>query len=212
LAALSLLVFWNFSSIPQFLLYGKAAPLPRTELAAFTNEELLQHWFEGDADAFDEFYKRHAPRISAYARRKGLENSADDVTQDVFLRLHKNIDRYDSSRPALPWLFTFVHHACIDALRQKQRLTKKNTAFEAHAKASSQEENSLREQSIESFMKSHQGPLSQVQKEVVMMRVENNFSFREISSRTGKSEPALRKTYERAIATLRDWIKGGTHD
>lgn len=71
-------------------------------------------------DLFNDMYATYAPRVRALAnsrlRGRGL---ADDVVQETFLRVHRNLDRFDLSLPPWPWLKMIATNVCTDVLRSR---------------------------------------------------------------------------------------------
>src|SRR5919109_1193932 len=77
----------------------------------------------GEADALDYLYRRHAPGVFAYVRRI-LRNDYDaqDVTQQVFVKLATSLDKYDARRADFSaWLLRMAHNAAVDHLRKQRR-------------------------------------------------------------------------------------------
>jgi RNA polymerase sigma-70 factor (ECF subfamily) len=66
-------------------------------------------------------YATYAPRVRALAaaRLRG-RCLADDVVQETFLRVHRNLDRFDTAMPAWPWLKMIATNVCTDVLRSRQ--------------------------------------------------------------------------------------------
>jgi len=68
----------------------------------------------GDEDAFRELFQRYAPRLFGYLNGMCRDReSARDMVQETFLRVHRARDRFDTGRPFRPWLFriaTNVHN------------------------------------------------------------------------------------------------------
>jgi RNA polymerase sigma-70 factor, ECF subfamily len=169
-----------------------------------TDEELLQRWARGQAKAFDQFAHRHAGRVKAYAMRKGIaREEADDVLQDVFLKLHRHMHTYEPERAALPWFFTLVHNTCLDRLRARQRSPLQGRREEMPMeKIAEKSDTHVQERSDE--LKVLLANLTQEQRSVVEMRVVEELSFEEMQARTGKSAVSLRKAYSRTLALLKE--------
>ncbi len=76
----------------------------------------------GDGDAFAMLMQRHMPRVRAIGwRMLGSAEAADDLAQEVFLRIWQAPDRFDAARGAFaPWLARVASNAAIDRLRQRQ--------------------------------------------------------------------------------------------
>ena len=81
----------------------------------------------GDPDALSHLYRQYAPGVFAYVRRM-LRNDYDaqDVTQQVFVKLATSLDKYDSRRADFfAWILRMAHNAAVDHLR-KHRLDAAN--------------------------------------------------------------------------------------
>lgn len=60
------------------------------------------------------------PVYGFVCRLSGNTNEAEDITQDVFLKVWKNLDRYDPKQDFKAWLFTIARRTTIDWLRKRQ--------------------------------------------------------------------------------------------
>jgi RNA polymerase sigma-70 factor (ECF subfamily) len=70
--------------------------------------------------AFEKLADRHRDRIFTFACYVlGDREEAEDVTQEVLIRLWKNLDSLEEDR-TLPWLLHVTRNACIDALRRRR--------------------------------------------------------------------------------------------
>jgi RNA polymerase sigma-70 factor (ECF subfamily) len=77
-----------------------------------------------DQEAWNEFVERYGRRIYGWCRQWGLQEAdAEDVTQDVLLRLARKMRgfAYDPSRSFRGWLRTLTHHAWSDFLEGRKR-------------------------------------------------------------------------------------------
>lgn len=75
---------------------------------------------DGDLEAFDALYGRHAEAAYGIARRVVRDTGlAEDVVQEVFLGVWTQPERFDPTRGTLrAWLLTIVHHRSVDAVRR----------------------------------------------------------------------------------------------
>jgi RNA polymerase sigma-70 factor (ECF subfamily) len=92
--------------------------------------ELLALAREGNADAFEVIYDRHAtPAYSLAHRMCGTSGMAEDVVQEAFLSLWRRVDRYDATRGEVrSWLLGIVHNSAIDRLRQSRMHERRRTS------------------------------------------------------------------------------------
>jgi RNA polymerase sigma-70 factor, ECF subfamily len=91
--------------------------------ASPADDLLLRRMLEGDADALLLLYKRYADPVYSLACRVLRDaQTAEEVTQDVFLKLWQKGTRYDPARGRFStWLLGITRFAAIDRLRQEAR-------------------------------------------------------------------------------------------
>jgi RNA polymerase sigma-70 factor (ECF subfamily) len=88
-----------------------------------SDEELANLAARGERPAFEVLVRRHKGALFAFVRRYvGQRDDAHDVLQNAFLAAWLALNRYDPSRPFLPWLRTIALNKCRDfGRRQKVR-------------------------------------------------------------------------------------------
>lgn len=86
-----------------------------------TDSDLLlaQRAFAADAAAWDEIIRRYGERIYNLAFRfAGQPAEAEDLTQEIFLKLYRSLDRYRGEVPLLAWALRLSRNLCIDHYRR----------------------------------------------------------------------------------------------
>lgn len=87
-----------------------------------TDEELMRQLQQGRTGALDQLYSRYARKLyvfCAYATRASGAIDAQDLVQDVFLRVIKSADTFDPQRASFrTWLFRIARNRCIDVGRR----------------------------------------------------------------------------------------------
>jgi RNA polymerase sigma-70 factor, ECF subfamily len=84
--------------------------------------DLLAAISDGDRGAFAELFQRYAPRINGFLRQSLPAARAEEVTQEVMLRIWRKARSYDRRRASVAtWVFTIARNARIDALRRTGR-------------------------------------------------------------------------------------------
>ena len=88
-----------------------------------TDEELASRSAARDGDAFRVLVSRHVDRVYGYCSRvAGNPSDAEDLVQEVFLRVWRNGDNWDGDRlPFEAWLMVLARRICIDHLRRRKR-------------------------------------------------------------------------------------------
>lgn len=83
---------------------------------------LLKQAKSGDATAFEQIILLHQRQVLMTCLRLLAElKDAQDAAQEVFLRLHKYLHRFDDSRAFPPWLYRVTVNVCRDLQRKRQR-------------------------------------------------------------------------------------------
>jgi RNA polymerase sigma-70 factor, ECF subfamily len=93
---------------------------------ARTDAELVDASLQGDSEAFAEIVKRYQHFVfNAIYHYLGSSADVEDVAQEVFLKLFRALDRYDTSRPLQAWIYRITANQCLDQGRKiKQRRVK----------------------------------------------------------------------------------------
>jgi len=71
--------------------------------------------------SFRDLYQRHAGRAYRFLRAMLGEERAKDCLQETFLRVYRQLDRYDPQRPFGPWLLGVARNVALDSLRHESR-------------------------------------------------------------------------------------------
>lgn len=88
-----------------------------------TEEDLLERCRRGDPEALRELWLTYKDRIYSIALYffHGDTALAEDVTQDVFIKLLARLDRFAGRADFTTWLYRIVANACIDEQRKRRR-------------------------------------------------------------------------------------------
>lgn len=77
---------------------------------------------QGNKHAFTELVKRYRNQVGALAYRMVNDyDEAADITQTVFMKMSKNIWRYDDNKKFYTWLYRITVNASIDHIRKHRR-------------------------------------------------------------------------------------------
>ena len=94
----------------------------KTEDEQPTDEEVAREVQQGQRERFGVLVERYQEKLLRYGRRM-LFNGRDieDVVQEIFLKVYKNIQAYDASRPFAPWVYRVAHSEFINAGKKRVR-------------------------------------------------------------------------------------------
>lgn len=86
-----------------------------------TEARLVAQAVAGSESAFEQILRRYQrPVISLIARMTGDRMLAEDLAQETFVKAHRSLAAFDTTRRLSSWLFRIAHNTAIDALRRGQ--------------------------------------------------------------------------------------------
>jgi RNA polymerase sigma factor (sigma-70 family) len=157
------------------------------------------------------FFDRYATAVHALAfRLLGDREVAEDVTQDVFYKVQRSIDRLDPARDPRPWLTAITCNTCRKHWRSKRyRVSRTALSWEdtpgleerlpAAGQDPSQERLSREEvRQVQEALDTLPAPL----REAVVLHAYQGMGHDQIAETLGISHAAARKRYSRALAEL----------
>lgn len=91
------------------------------QLEALTDEQLMERYQGGDVRAFQVLLTRHGRRVQNFIMRfLGDAHAAEDLLQEVFLRIIKGARDYQGRAKFTTWLYTIARNLCVDATRRRR--------------------------------------------------------------------------------------------
>ena len=94
--------------------------LSGTQCAELSDAEIIRKSLE-QVDYFSCLYQRYGPRLLQYIRRISSysEEEAEDLLQDAFIKIWKNLNAYQPSLKLSSWLYRIVHNQVISSWRKQ---------------------------------------------------------------------------------------------
>ena len=90
--------------------------------SVFADEQLASRCMEGDERAWTALMRRFTPLVFSLALRSaGRRDEAEDLVQEVFVKISRIIHRYDRSAAFKPWLLQITRNHLIDHHRSRRR-------------------------------------------------------------------------------------------
>jgi RNA polymerase sigma-70 factor (ECF subfamily) len=150
----------------------------------------------GDIGALDYLYTRFADDVRGYVTSIVINrDDADDVTQDVFLKLTRAIRHYEpQSVPFAAWLMRVARNAAIDQVRSRRQVPMEDVRAEGPADDHREGLHALR---------SALGRLPDDQRQVLVLRHLVGLTPTEIAERLHRSESSIHGLHHRGRRTLR---------
>lgn len=161
-----------------------------------------------EALSFEALLERHQRMVLRTAwRLLGRLEDAQDVAQEVFLRLHRHLSRIDLERGVESWLYRTTVNVCYDALRAR----KGGTALEEMAQEPPVEAgqlSDLEQQERRRLMHQALRHLPEKERAAVVLREIEGLETAEVARILGSTEVTVRSQVSSAKAKLRQWLGG----
>ena len=94
----------------------------RERLRALDDSGVVSAFLEGESRAFDELVNRYQNRLLNFVyRTTGDRERAEDLVQEVFVRVYRHIHRFDRSRKFSTWIYTIASNLAKNELRNRSR-------------------------------------------------------------------------------------------
>ncbi len=158
----------------------------------------------GNLTDFDPLYTANVEPIYRYLLRRTLVREiAEDLTSTVFMKALESIRSFDPSLANFrTWLYRIARNSLIDHYRSPARKTQD---IETVWDLASDEVVSLETERTIDAAELHRAlaTLKPATREIVMLRIWDDLSYKEIASLTGTSEGNAKVIFSRAIAELR---------
>jgi RNA polymerase sigma factor (sigma-70 family) len=192
--------------------HGAATTLvTATEQVGETDESLMERYASGDAAAFDVLYARHRSRLFRYLLHQTRSRaSAEELYQDVWMKLIAARERYTPSARFTTFLLTLAHNRLIDHYRERPRASSEFDeeqgsilSIDAHQVTpidpAYQAELNQQIRRIDDAL----ATLSIEQREIFLLRQESDLNLEELAAITGVSRETAKSRLRYAIGHLK---------
>ncbi len=184
-----------------------------------TDEKLVVLALDGQNSALDVLIGRYVKLVYSFTHRYIRDDAdAQDVTQEVFVRVWQHLRKFDQSQSFRPWLYTIAKNVCLDFLRKKVHVPFSHFEADALEKLEMLDWNDRDSMASTQAVAEHgiladqlgiaMKELSPQYAEVVNLHHGKDLNFREISEIKGESIHTVKSRYRRAVVTLRSVLGG----
>lgn len=179
-----------------------------------TDAVLVKNYIEGDENALSILIYRHKQKIYSFIYSKIFDKDiTEDIFQDTFIKVIKTLKmgKYNEEGKFLPWVMRISHNLVIDHFRKNSRMPKFDNSgefsiFSVLSDSALNAERQLIKDQVEFDIRRLIEELPEDQKEVLMMRMYNDMSFKDISDKTGVSINTALGRMRYALINLRKVI------
>ena len=196
----------------------------RGEFAAWTDAELIMAFISGKGDPFAALVDRHISMVHNFVYRYVQDaDSTNDVVQEVFIKVWKNISKFDQEKNFKTWVLTIAKNTSLDLLKKKKPIAfsaireKGDSDIEtflapflnAPETASEVVEKKFLQADMEGILER----LSPAYQTIFSMRYTDQLKFREIAEMLKEPIDTIKNKHRRALIALKigtNVMVGGT--
>jgi RNA polymerase sigma-70 factor (ECF subfamily) len=205
---------------PEAKLFRKrSVNINEQEVHPDRDTRLMLEFQRGKADSFDILFKKYSVSLINFGYRfLGSRAKAEEVAQEVLLRVYTARDSYSPRAKFSTWVFKIARNLCLNELR-RQEYRKHHVSLDnqdrdrperqtllSGERVPTPEENMEARVFEEAFNRAV-GGLPARQRAAFVLNRFNNASYKEVASVLGCSEPTVKSLIHRATVTLKDYLK-----
>jgi len=168
---------------------------------------LVERLVTGDEEALREIYHRHSPAVFGLAMRVlANESLAEDVTQDVFVRLWQQPDRFDPDRGQLrAYLLAMAHSRAVERVRSEESLRRRHrtVAAEPQVTTAPDPEHLALEADAGAAIRKALAELPSVQRIPIELAYFEGLSYRQVATRLAEPEGTVKYRIRCGMQKLR---------
>lgn len=181
-----------------------------------TDEQLMAAFRDGDARSFEYLVARHQRGLFNFLLRSVHNKSrAEELLQDVFLRVIRSKERYQHTARFSTWIYTIARNLCVDESRRAkfrrtvsldtpQRDDSTSTLLDRTASNDVGTDRAAAAPRIRARVASAVKELPDEQREVFLMRQLKGLSFKEIGAIVGAPENTVKSRMRYALEKIRN--------
>ena len=166
-------------------------------------EAIIINCQTGNLDDFAKLYDKYIKKIYDFTYYRILhKETTEDLVSKTFFKALSNIDKYQADKGSFSsWLYKIAKNTIIDYCRTKKETTDIDNVWDLSSNEDilRDADNKQKLEQVEQYLKK----LKKEQREIIMMRVWDGLSYKEIAAITKKSEANCKVIFSRTINTLR---------
>lgn len=203
-------------ALVKSMVKGKNGQKNDADLDPDSDEALMLAYKDGDIEAFEKLVKRHERGLFNFVLRSvGRQEIAEELVQEVFVRIVKSASSYQQTAKFTTWAYTIARNICIDRARK----TKNRTEYSLNATVGGEEGTQTHQDRLveeghsasvelekKVFLQRLQEALQELpeeQREVFVMREVSGLKFREIADVLEVPVPTVKSRMRYALEALR---------
>jgi RNA polymerase sigma-70 factor (ECF subfamily) len=179
------------------------------------DKKLIADYLKGDEKSLEILVGRYLKPIYGFTYKYvGNSQEAEDITQETFVKVWKNIKNFDKSKSFKAWIFSIAKNAAIDFLKKKKAMQfsdledekGENILAEKFVDSSLLPNEILERKDLTRALLKAMGKLLPKHRKVLLLRHKDDLTFREISQRLNEPLNTVKSRHRRGLISLKKLI------
>ena len=197
-----------------------AVQAPSPEAPPLNDREIISAIREGDLSAFEHLVEKYETRVFHHCLRiVGDREESADLTQEVFLKVFRNIHKYEHGYAFYTWLYRITVNCCIDYFRNSKRKIKKVplSQVDNHSDSDSDRDHEIPDErygpelnlmktELRDVLNQAVSKLSENLRSTIILKEIEGFSYAEIAEISECSIGTVKSRMHRAREELKDYL------
>jgi RNA polymerase sigma-70 factor (ECF subfamily) len=168
----------------------------------------------GDRRAFEVLYDRYFDRLVWFARGfLNDEQKAEDAVQEVFMKIIKQPEHFDTDKKFSTWVYTITGNSCKNILRNEQnRQRLMNEQIAPLQDSSTTLVHTVDYQLLKQQIRTLLDSLSEKERSIYLLRFEQELSIKEIADTIGIPEGSVKSGIYYLVKKFSNHLKAFTHE
>ena len=185
-------------------------------------DEIIKKAQDGSVDAFERIVELYQNKVySLVCHMMKNQNEVEDIAQEVFIKIYKNINKFQGKSSFYTWIYKITANTCLDELKKKKKVIYLDEKIKTEdgeidveiASDDKGQDQLYEEKEFQEKIKYYINKLEPKQKMMIVLRDIKGFSYEEISEITGQKLGTVKSQINRARLKLRKLLeKDGTFE
>ncbi len=180
-----------------------------------SDQQLIADYLSGDEQSLELLIRQYLKPIHSFVYRYvGSAPEAEDITQEVFVRVWRNLKKFDQNKSFKTWIFSIAKNASLDYLKKKKAIpfsefdTEEggNRITDTLVDPSPLPQELLERAGMAEMLNAAMERLSPRYRMVLFLRYNDHFNFREIAESLGQSLNTVKSQHRRALVILKNLL------
>lgn len=177
------------------------------------DNQLINKYLKGDEKSLELLINKYLKSIYSFVYKNiGNPAESEDLTQEIFLKIWKNLKKFDKSKNFKPWLYQIARNTAIDYLRKKKAIPFSRFQTESGQNIlldtlTDDSKDLLEDLHKKDIIEKVTLSLDTNERKLIDLRHKQGMSFQEISDIFKESINTIKSRYRRIIKNLEETYK-----